>query len=104
LSAGLFGRTWAMPVGLGPVGLAGLYGRRGEVQAATAAAAANVPMILSTVSACSLREVAACGHVPWFQLYFVKDRDFVADMIATAKDVGCAVLVLTVDPPGPGAR
>src|SRR5690242_8693219 len=70
LSAGLFGRTWAMPVGLGPVGLAGLYGRRGEVQAAKAAAAANVPMILSTVSACSLREVAACGHVPWFQLYF----------------------------------
>ncbi len=60
--------------------------------------------ILSTVSACSLREVAASGHVPWFQLYFVKDRGFVADMIATARDVGCAALVLTVDLPVPGSR
>jgi len=104
LKTSLLGREWALPVGLGPVGLAGLYARRGEVQAARAAAAANVPQILSTVSACSLREVAACGHVPWFQLYFVKDRGFVADMIATAKDVGCAALVLTVDLPVPGSR
>jgi L-lactate dehydrogenase (cytochrome) len=104
LKTSLLGREWALPVGLGPVGLAGLYARRGEVQAARAAAAANVPQILSTVSACSLREVAACGHVPWFQLYFVKDRGFVADMIATAKDVGCAALILTVDLPVPGSR
>ena len=104
LSAGLFGRTWAMPVGLGPVGLAGLYARRGEVQAAKAAAAANVPMILSTVSACSLREVAACGHVPWFQLYFVKDRDFVARLIERAKAEGCGALVLTADLAVPGSR
>ena len=53
LTTSLFGQEWAMPVGLGPVGLAGLYARRGEVQAARAAAAANVPQILSTVSACS---------------------------------------------------
>jgi L-lactate dehydrogenase (cytochrome) len=93
-----------MPVGLGPVGLSGLYARRGEVQAARAAAAANVPMALSTVSACSLREVAASGHVPWYQLYFVKDRGFVADMIQRAKEEGCGALVLTVDLPLPGSR
>ena len=104
LRTDLFGREWAMPVGLGPVGLAGLYARRGEVQAARAAAAANVPFALSTVGACSLREVAACGHVPWYQLYFVKDRGFVADMIATAKEVGCGALVLTVDLAVPGCR
>jgi L-lactate dehydrogenase (cytochrome) len=104
LSAQLFGKSWAMPVGLGPVGLAGLYARRGEVQAAWAAAAANVPFALSTVGACSLREVAASGNVPWFQLYFVKDRGFVADMIETAKAIGCGALILTVDLAVPGSR
>ncbi|HEY6048244.1 MAG TPA: L-lactate dehydrogenase [Sphingomicrobium sp.] len=104
LSTELFGHRWAMPVGLGPVGLSGLYARRGECQAARAAAAANVPMALSTVSGCSLREVAATGHVPWYQLYFVKDRGFVAAMINTAKGVGCAALVLTVDLAVPGSR
>ena len=104
LSTEMLGRKWSLPVGLGPVGLAGLYARRGEVQVARVAAAAGVPQILSTVSACSLREVAACGHVPWFQLYFVKDRRFVADLIATAKEVGSAALVLTVDLAVPGSR
>jgi L-lactate dehydrogenase (cytochrome) len=104
LSTELFGKAWALPVGLGPVGLSGLYARRGEVQAARAAAAANVPFALSTVSACSLREVAASGHVPWYQLYFVKDRGFVRDMIATARDAGCAALILTVDLAVPGSR
>jgi L-lactate dehydrogenase (cytochrome) len=104
LSTELFGQKWSMPIGLGPVGLSGLYARRGEVQAARAAAAANVPMALSTVSACSLHEVAASGHVPWYQLYFVKDRGFVAAMIERAKDEGCGALVLTVDLPLPGSR
>jgi len=104
LSTEMLGRKWSLPVGLGPVGLAGLYARRGEVQVARVAAAAGVPQILSTVSACSLREVAACGHVPWFQLYFVKDRKFVADLIATAKEAGSAALVLTVDLAVPGSR
>jgi L-lactate dehydrogenase (cytochrome) len=104
LSTELFGRRWAMPVGLGPVGLAGLYARRGEVQAAQAAAAANVPMALSTVSGCSLREVATSGNVPWYQLYFVKDRGFVVELIRTAKEVGCEALVLTVDLAVPGSR
>src|SRR5438045_1995983 len=104
LSTELFGQKWSMPVGLGPVGLSGLYARRGEVQAAKAAAAANVPFTLSTVSACPLREVAASGHVPWYQLYFVKDRGFVAQMIETAKETGCEALVLTVDLAVPGSR
>jgi L-lactate dehydrogenase (cytochrome) len=104
LSTQLFGKRWAMPVGLGPVGLSGLYARRGEVQAAKAAAAAGVPLALSTVSACSLREVAGCGHVPWYQLYFIKDRGFVAEMIETAKAVGSAALILTVDLSVPGSR
>ena len=104
LTATLFGKEWAMPVGLGPVGLAGLYARRGEVQAARTAAAANVPFALSTVGGCSLREVAASGHVPWYQLYFVKDRGFVASMIETAKEVGCTTLILTVDLAVPGSR
>ena len=104
LSAELLGKTWSLPVGLGPVGLSGLYARRGEVQAARAAAAANVPMILSTVSACSLREVAASGNIPWFQLYFVKDRGFVADLIARANEEGSGALVLTVDLAVPGSR
>ena len=104
LSTELLGKRWAMPVGLGPVGLSGLYARRGEVQAARAAAAAEVPMVLSTVSACSLREVAASGHVPWYQLYFVKDRGFVADLIARAKEQRCGALFVTVDLAVPGSR
>lgn len=93
-----------MPVGLGPVGLAGLYARRGEVQAARAAASANVPFALSTVSACSLAEVAASGDVPWYQLYFVKDRGFVGEMIERATAAQCGALILTVDLPVPGSR
>jgi L-lactate dehydrogenase (cytochrome) len=104
LSTQLFGKRWAMPVGLGPVGLSGLYARRGEVQAAKAAAAAGVPFALSTVSACSLREVAASGHVPWYQLYFVRDRGFVSALIDRAKEEGCEALILTVDLSVPGSR
>ena len=105
LSVELFGQRWAMPVGLGPVGLSGLYARRGEVQAARAAAAANVPFSLSTLSACSIREVAAkIGSPFWFQLYIVKDRDFVRAMIEQARQAGCSALVLTVDLAVPGTR
>jgi L-lactate dehydrogenase (cytochrome) len=93
-----------MPVGLGPVGLAGFYARRGEAQAARAAADANVPFTLSTVGGCSLEEVARSGAPFWFQLYFVKDRSFVRDMIARAKQAGCGALLLTVDLAVPGSR
>jgi L-lactate dehydrogenase (cytochrome) len=104
MSAELFGKRWALPVGLGPVGLSGLYARRGEVQAARAAAAAGVPFALSTLSACSIGEVAAAEPGFWFQLYIVKDRGFVADMIARAKAAGCGALLLTVDLAVPGTR
>jgi L-lactate dehydrogenase (cytochrome) len=103
LSAELFGKRWAMPVGLGPVGLSGLYARRGEVQAAKAAADAHVPFALSTLSACSIGEVARAAPL-WFQLYIVKDRGFVSDMIARAAEAGCGVLLLTVDLAVPGTR
>src|SRR5216110_2265872 len=71
LSTELFGQRWAMPVGLAPLGLSGLYARRGEVQAAKAAAAAQVPFALSTVGACSIGEVTRAGVPFWFQLYMV---------------------------------
>lgn len=103
LSTELFGQKWAMPVGLGPVGLSGLSARRGEVQAAKAAAAAGIPFALSTLSACAIAEVAKAAPL-WFQLYIVKDRGFVADMIARAKQAGCGVLLLTVDLAVPGTR
>src|SRR5262252_2126657 len=105
LSTELFGQRWEMPVGLGPVGLSGLYARRGEVQAAKAATAAGIPLALSTLSACSIGEVAKdAGAGFWFQLYIVKDRGFVSDMIARAREAGCTALLLTVDLAVPGTR
>ena len=105
LSCELFGRQIALPVVLGPIGLAGMNARRGEVQAARAAHAAAVPFCLSTVSACSLREVAAATPAPfWFQLYAIRDRAFMRDLLAQARDAGCDALVFTVDMPVPGSR
>lgn len=103
-STTLLGERWALPFGLGPVGLAGMYARRGEVQAARAAADTGVPFALSTVSACSLEEIARAAPVPWFQLYFVKDRGFVEAMVERARAAGCTALILTVDLPVPGSR
>jgi L-lactate dehydrogenase (cytochrome) len=105
LSTTLFGRRLAMPVALAPIGLAGLNARRGEVQAARAAAAAGIPFCLSTVSACSLAEVSRGVSEPvWFQLYMIRDRGFMADLLARASDAGCKALVFTVDMPVPGTR
>jgi L-lactate dehydrogenase (cytochrome) len=98
------GQTLSMPVGLAPVGMAGMYGRRGEVQAARAAAKAGVPFTLSTVGVCSVEEVAGCGTPPWFQLYMLKDRGYMRELLARAKELGSPVLVFTVDLPTPGAR
>ena len=104
MSVTTLGQTMSMPIGLAPVGMAGMYARRGETQAARAAAAAGIPMCLSTVSLCSLEEVAATGVAPWFQLYVLKDRGFMRDLLGRARAVGCPVLVFTVDLPTPGAR
>lgn len=104
-AARLFGQDMAMPVILGPIGMAGMYARRGEVQAARAAKAFGLPFTLSTVSICGLEEVAAgAGVPPWFQLYMLRDRGYMAELIARAKAAGSPVLVFTVDLPLPGAR
>lgn len=105
LSATMLGQRLSMPVSLGPIGLSGMFARRGEVQAARAAHAAGVQFTLSTVGCCSLTEVSAGVDKPiWFQLYVVKDRGFMRDMMAIARDMACPVLFLTVDLPTPGSR
>jgi L-lactate dehydrogenase (cytochrome) len=100
----LFGQDLSMPVVLAPVGLGGMYARRGEVQAARAAKAAGVPFSLSTVGVCPVGEVAAAAAPPWFQLYMIRDRGFMADVLARAQESGSPVLLFTVDLPMPGAR
>ena len=105
LGTELFGERLAMPVILGPVGLSGMYARRGEVQAARAARAAGIPYTLSTVSVCSLEEVIAANGAPiWFQLYVLKDRGFMKDALRHAEALGVTKLVFTVDMPAPGPR
>ena len=104
-SCEVLGQKLSTPVILAPVGLAGMFARRGEVQAAKAAEAAGVPFVESTVSICSIEEVAgAVGAPPWFQLYVMRDRGYAEDLIARAKAVGSPVLVLTVDLAVVGAR
>ena len=105
LSSELFGQSWSMPVGLGPIGLAGMNARRGEVQAARAACAASVPFTLSTVGVCSIEEVAkGCGEPFWYQLYVIRDRAFMRDLVARAREAKCGALLFTVDLPLPGSR
>ena len=105
LTTTLFGQQLQLPVALAPIGLAGLTARRGEVQAVRAAHTAGVPFILSTVSACPLDEVARAASRPfWFQLYMIRDRAFMRDLLAKAKAAGCPALVFTVDMPVPGSR
>jgi len=105
LEAELLGERMAMPVALGPVGLTGMYARRGEVQAARAAASRGIPFTLSTVSVCPIEEVAPAIDRPmWFQLYVLKDRGFMRNALERAKAAGVTTLVFTVDMPVPGAR
>jgi L-lactate dehydrogenase (cytochrome) len=106
LKTTLFGQERPLPVMLGPVGIAGMFRRRGEVQAARAAKAAGIPFCLSTVSLCSLNEVVAAVGADhfWFQLYVLRDRAFMRDLLATARAAGVQTLVFTVDMPIPGCR
>jgi len=105
LSTELFGQTLALPVALAPIGLAGLNTRRGECQAVRAAERAGVPFTLSTVAACTIGEVAAAASQPfWFQLYMIRDRAFMKDLLAQAVEYRCSTLVFTVDMPVPGSR
>lgn len=104
LSCTIVDQTAAFPLVLAPVGLAGLYARRGETQAVRAAALSNVPFCLSTVGACSIAEVSATGSPFWFQLYMIRDRPFMRDLLRQATEAGCTTLVFTVDMPVPGIR
>lgn len=95
----LLGQEVAMPVALAPVGLTGMQHADGEILAARAARDFGVPFTLSTMSICSLEDVAAGtnGHPFWFQLYVMRDRNFVASLIDRAKAANCSALVLTMD-------
>ena len=105
LETQLFNETLSMPVALAPVGLCGMYARRGEIQAARAAASKGIPFTLSTVSVCPIEEVAPAIDRPmWFQLYVLKDRGFMRNALERAKAAGVTTLVFTVDMPVPGAR
>ena len=105
LSTTLFGRKMSLPVALAPIGIAGMYRRRGETLAARAANARGLPFTLSTVGLCGMEEVRRASDGPlWFQLYVLKDRGFMLDLLAKAKEQGAEALVFTVDMPVPGAR
>ncbi|WP_417320150.1 L-lactate dehydrogenase [Emcibacter sp.] len=105
LSTTLFGQQLAAPIILGPVGMAGMTACRGEVQAARAAAAAGVPFCLSTVSTCSLEEVAKGVETPpWFQLYITRDRAVMEALLDRAMEEKCPALMVTVDMPVSGIR
>ncbi|MCF6688769.1 FMN-dependent L-lactate dehydrogenase LldD [Raoultella terrigena] len=105
LATDLLGTSWAMPIALGPVGATGMYARRGEVKAARAATNAGIPYTLSTVSVCSIEEVAqhASGEL-WSQLYVLKDRGYMRNALERSWAAGMKTLVFTVDMPIPGSR
>jgi len=87
-----------LPLALAPIGLCGMQHGDGEILAARAAAAAGIPFCLSTMSICSIEDVAAASHVPfWFQLYVMRDRGFVKALIERAIAAKCSVLVPTLD-------
>ncbi|MEX0336593.1 FMN-dependent L-lactate dehydrogenase LldD [Vibrio tubiashii] len=105
LETEIFGEKFAMPIALAPVGLTGMYARRGEVQAAKAAENKGIPFTMSTVSVCPIEEVVPAIERPmWFQLYVLKDRGFMKNVLERAKAAGVTTLVFTVDMPVPGAR
>ncbi|WP_426777961.1 FMN-dependent L-lactate dehydrogenase LldD [Klebsiella quasipneumoniae] len=105
LATTILDTPWAMPVALGPVGATGMYARRGEVQAARAASRAGIPYTLSTVSVCSIEEVAShASGALWSQLYVLKDRGYMRNALERAWAAGMKTLVFTVDMPIPGSR
>lgn len=98
LESQMIGQKVAMPVALSPTGLTGMQHANGEMLAAQAAEEFGVPFTLSTMSICSIEDVASVTTKPfWFQLYVMKDRDFIANLIDRAKAAKCSALVLTLD-------
>src|SRR5215471_655725 len=98
LATTMVGQPVNMPVALAPTGIIGMQRGDGEILVARAAAKAGIPYTLSTMSVCSIEDVAANTTKPfWFQLYVMRDRDFVGRLIDRAKAAGCSALVLTLD-------
>jgi L-lactate dehydrogenase (cytochrome) len=98
IRAKMLGQDVAMPVAIAPTGLAGMQHADGEILAARAAEAFGVPYTLSTMSICSIEDVAANTTAPfWFQLYMMRDRDFMERLIARARAARCSALMLTLD-------
>ncbi|UJB66905.1 alpha-hydroxy-acid oxidizing protein [Acidovorax sp. YS12] len=94
----LVGQQAFMPVAIAPVGLTGMQHADGEIHAARAAEKFGIPFTLSTMSICSIEDIAGHTSAPfWFQLYMMRDRDAMARMIQRAKDAKCSALVLTLD-------
>lgn len=98
LSSTMVGQDVSMPLAIAPTGLAGMNYPNGEMLAAKACEEAGIPYTLSTMSICSIEDVASVTTKPfWFQLYVMKDRGFIENLIQRAKDAGCSALVLTFD-------
>lgn len=98
LATTLVGQPSTIPVAIAPTGMAGMLWPDGEIELARAAGAAGIPYIMSTMSICPIEAVARQSDTPfWFQLYVMRDRQFVANLMARARAVGCPVLVLTLD-------
>mgnify|MGYP001400040876 FL=1 len=94
----LLGETTTMPVALAPTGLTGMQYADGEILAAKAAADFGVPFTLSTMSICSIEDVAAHSSTPfWFQLYVMRDRDFIRRLVDRAREAKCSALMITLD-------
>ena len=94
----MLGETTTMPVALAPTGLTGMQYADGEILAAKAAADFGVPFTLSTMSICSIEDVAAHSSAPfWFQLYVMRDRDFIRRLVDRAREAKCSALMITLD-------
>jgi isopentenyl diphosphate isomerase/L-lactate dehydrogenase-like FMN-dependent dehydrogenase len=98
-SVTLFGRTYASPFGIAPTGLSGLFRRNVDLMFAEAAAAANIPYVMSSVTNGSLEQAARIAPNMWFQIYGTNDRAIMHDLIRRARDAGVATLAMTVDVP-----
>jgi L-lactate dehydrogenase (cytochrome) len=105
LATTILGEPWTIPVGIGPTGLTGLFHANGEMLGARAAQAFGVPFCLSTMSICSIEDVAGAVQKPfWFQVYLMRDRSFNAELLQRALAANCSAIMLTVDMPVQGLR
>jgi L-lactate dehydrogenase (cytochrome) len=105
LKTRILDEDWSIPLGIGPTGLTGLFHANGEMLGARAAQAFGVPFCLSTMSICSIEDVAGFVNKPfWFQVYLMRDRGFNAELLDRARAANCSAIMLTVDMPVQGLR